>query len=38
MVDSHKERFVKAWMNKVMYLGNITTNMYENWKYFGVRV
>ena len=26
----HKERFVKAWMNKVTHLGNITTNRYEN--------
>ena len=22
----HKERFVKAWTNKVMHLGNTTTN------------
>ncbi|KAH1224997.1 hypothetical protein GmHk_11G031990 [Glycine max] len=27
----HKERFVKAWTNKVMHLGNTTTNRYENW-------
>jgi len=29
----HKERFVKAWTNKVMHLGNITTNMYKSCKY-----
>ena len=25
----HKERFVKAWTNKVMHLENTTTNKYE---------
>jgi len=30
----HKERFVKAWMNKVMHLGNTTTNRYQNCKFF----
>ena len=30
----HKERFVKAWMNKVMHLGNTITNRYENCKPF----
>jgi len=30
---SHKERFVKARMNKVMHLGNATTNKYESCKY-----
>ena len=30
----HKERFVKAWTNKVMHLGNTTTNRYENCKHF----
>jgi len=28
----HKQRFVKAWTNKVMHLGNKTTNRYENCK------
>jgi len=28
-VIPHKEKFVKAWTNKVMHLGNTTTNMYE---------
>ena len=25
----HKEKIVKAWTNKVMHLGNTTTNRYE---------
>ena len=25
----HKEKFVKAWTNKVIHLGNTTTNRYE---------
>ena len=29
----HKEMFVKAWTDKVMHLGNTTTNMYESCKY-----
>jgi len=29
----HKERFVKVWTNKVMHLGNTTTNRYENSKF-----
>jgi len=29
----HKEIFFKAWTNKVMHLGNTTTNRYENCKY-----
>ncbi|KAH1255841.1 hypothetical protein GmHk_04G011882 [Glycine max] len=28
----HKEKFVKTWMNKMMHLGNTTTNKYENCK------
>ena len=32
-VIPHKERFVKAWTNKVMHLGNTTTNRYEIFKY-----
>ena len=28
-VIPHKERFVKVWTNKMMYLGNTTTNKYE---------
>ena len=32
----HKERFVKAWTNKVMHLGNTTTNKYENCNFFFV--
>jgi len=28
----HREKFVKAWTNTVMYLGNTTTNRYENCK------
>jgi len=28
-VIPHKERIVKAWTNKVMHLGNTTTNRYE---------
>ena len=28
----YKQRFVKASMNKVMHLGNTTTNIYENCK------
>ena len=30
----HKERFVKAWTNKVMHLGNTTTNRYEKLNIF----
>ena len=30
----HKEKFVIAWTNKVMHLGNITTNNYENVQFF----
>ncbi|KAL5141531.1 hypothetical protein HKD37_09G024858 [Glycine soja] len=29
-VISHKEKFVKAWTNKVMHLGNTTTNTVES--------
>jgi len=29
----HEQRFVKVWMNKVMHLGNTTTNKYKNCKY-----
>jgi len=29
----HKERFVKAWMKKVIHLGNTTTNRYKNCKF-----
>ena len=29
----YKERFVKAWKNKVMHLENTTTNRYENCKF-----
>ena len=29
-IISHKEKFVIAWTNKVMHLGNTTTNRYEN--------
>ncbi|KAL5128619.1 hypothetical protein HKD37_14G040832 [Glycine soja] len=29
-VIMHKEKFVKAWTNKVMHLGNITTNRVES--------
>jgi len=28
-VFPHKERFMKAWTNKVMHLGNTTTNRYQ---------
>ena len=28
-VIPHKEKFVKAWTNKVIHLGNTTTNRYE---------
>ena len=28
----HKHKFVKTWTNKVMYLGNTTTNRYKNCK------
>ena len=28
-VIPHKEKFVKAWTNKVMHLGNTTTNRYQ---------
>ena len=28
-VISHKEKLVKAWTNKVMHLGNTTTNRYQ---------
>jgi len=27
-IISYKKYFVKAWMNKVMHLGNTTSNMY----------
>ena len=30
----HKEKFVKAWTNKVMHLGNKTTNRYEYYFLF----
>ena len=30
----HKEKFVKAWTNKMMHLGNTTTNRYENCHFF----
>jgi len=30
----HKEKFVKALTNKVMHLGNTTTNRYENCHFF----
>ena len=29
-----KEKFVTAWTNKVMHVGNTTTNKYENVKVF----
>ncbi|KAL5134493.1 hypothetical protein HKD37_03G007636 [Glycine soja] len=29
-IISHKEKFVSAWMNKVMHLGNTTTNRVES--------
>jgi len=29
----HKEKFVKAWVNKIMHLENTTSNKYENCKY-----
>jgi len=38
LVISHKEKFVKAWTNKVMHLGNITTNRYEYWFLFVLSV
>jgi len=28
-IISHKEKFITAWTNKVMHLGNTTTNRYE---------
>jgi len=34
----HKEKFVKAWTNKVMQLGNTTTSRYENVLFFVIRV
>ena len=34
----HKEKFVTTWTNKVMHLGNTTTNRYENVKSFSIRV
>ena len=34
----HKENFVTAWTNKVMHLGNTTTNRYENVQVFSIRV
>jgi len=34
----HKERFVVVWTNKVMHLGNTTTNRYESCKYLLVLV
>ena len=30
----HKEKFVSAWTNKVMHLGNTTTNRYETVQLF----
>ena len=30
LIIPHKEKFVKAWTNKVMHLGNKTTYRYEN--------
>ena len=32
----HKEKFVKAWTNKVMHLENTTTNKYENCNFFSL--
>ena len=34
----HKEKFVIAWANKVMHLRNTTTNRYENYNSFSIRV
>jgi len=34
----HKEKFVTTWMNKVMHLGNTTTNRYENVQLFLLRL
>ena len=33
-VIPYKEKFVKAWTNKVMHLGNTTTNRYEYYFLF----
>ena len=33
-VIRHKEKFVKAWTNKVMHLGNTTTNRYKYCFFF----
>lgn len=33
-IISHKEKFVTAWTNKVMHLGNTITNRYENVNLF----
>ena len=30
----HKEKFVKAWTNKLMHLGNTTTNKFEYYFLF----
>jgi len=30
----HKEKFVTTWTNKVMHLGNTSTNKYENVNLF----
>ena len=36
-IISHKKKFVKAWTNKVMHLGNTTKNRYENVHIFFLR-
>ena len=33
-IISHKEKFITTWTNKVMHLGNATTNRYENVQLF----
>ena len=33
-IISQKEKFVTAWTNKVMHLGNTTINRYENVQVF----
>ena len=33
-IITHREKFVKVWTNKVMHLGNTTTNRYENVNFF----
>ncbi|KAL5138305.1 Protein FAR1-RELATED SEQUENCE 5 [Glycine soja] len=38
VIIPHKEKFVTAWTNKVMHLKNTTTNMYENYNSFSIRV